>query len=145
MVDFNQLLAGKVGDTELPKPLPVGTFRAVIRNHEIVESSQKKTKGVQFNFTATEAQEDVDAEALASYGVDKLGKARLKDTFWLTEEAMSRLRGFLEKTLKLDCSSQSYSEALAQTTGLEVFLSIKHTMSKDGQSVFHEIGAIAAA
>lgn len=145
MVDFNQLLAGKVADTELPKPLPVGTYKAVIKNYETMESSAKKTPGVQFNLTAVEPLEDVDQAEFSAYGPEKLGKAKLKEVFYLTEDAMPRLRGFLEKTLRIDCTTQTYVEALAQTTGIEVLVSIKHTISKDGQSVYHEIGSVASA
>ena len=145
MVDFNQLLAGKVGETEMPKPLPIGTFKAVIRNYETMKSAKKETPGVQFNLTPTEALEDVDQESLAAFGQERLSKVKLKEVFYLTEEAMPRLRKFLEATLKLDCQSQSYLEALAQATGLEVLVSIKHTMSQDGSTVYHEIASITSA
>ena len=63
---FASILDRPSGDTEKPKPLPVGTYSAMVKGlPEEGKSSQKKTPFVKFTLQLLQAADDVDPEALA--------------------------------------------------------------------------------
>jgi len=91
-VDLSHLLGKSIGEVEKPKPFPMGHYGWVIASFSIVESTKKKTPGVEFVCKMTEAKDDVDQDELAL--VKNASERSQKLTFWLTEDSLWRLKEF---------------------------------------------------
>lgn len=135
--DFSSLLSADITSVERPKPKPVGTYRLrVIKVPDPVESRDKGTPGMQFTFAYVEALADVDPDLLAE--VD-LTKGTLRDTFWLTDDALYRFREFLEK-IGLDVETKTFKEIIPETPNQEVYAYISQQPSRSGDgAVFNTI------
>ena len=137
MSNFKDLLAKPAETFEAPKPLPVGTYTALIAGHTFGESRQKKTPFVEFTFRPMSAHPDVDPQALADYGsVLK----EMKMQFYLTEEAVFRIRTLAEKlgiNIKL-----SLAEVIENCVNKMVNISVSHTQSQDGKSIYANISDV---
>ncbi len=126
MIDFTQLLDSRVDKAERPKPLPVGTYLLRITAlPQQVSSRDKGTPGMTYIYKVIEAGGDVDQDQLAE--ID-LTKKQIKDTFWITEDAMFRFREFLEK-LGLNVEERSFTECLPETPNREIKAYITQTAS----------------
>lgn len=137
--DFESLLNVNPEDVQPPVPLPAGSYLARIRTYEPTESSQKGTPGMVFYINPTEAMEDVDQDLLAE--MDKpLKEKELRATYWLTENALIMLKGFLEDA-GLDLSQyQTLAEAVADVQGGEIGIHVSHQASQqDSSRVFANI------
>jgi len=132
MADFNTLMSKPMDEIERPKPLPAGTYTGIIVSHEFGKSSQKQTDFVRFMIRVIAPGEDVDPEALKEYG--QLGeKSLLRHDFYITEDAVFRLKEFLSDTLGI--RADSINAGLPQTTGMQVGVIVKHEMSQKDPSV----------
>lgn len=138
--NFNAILSKQVEEVERPKPLPVGTYLFNIVRHEFGESQQKKTPYVRFICKPMMAQDDVDKSMLPENWQSK----EFRQDFYLTDEAMFRLRDFLE-TIQVSVSGRTFAAAIPDTTNRQFLGTVTHTIGKDGKSVYAEIGNVAAA
>lgn len=155
MSSFSDILDRRPDEIERPKPLPQGTYRAIVKGmYEEVISSQKKTPGVKFQFQIVSAGDDVDQEALNEWSQRKDGSTRvlsdatLSTTFWVTEGAAFMLTDFLTNLGLLDEDGKredgaSMRAVLSETPNCEVMLFIKHRVSEDGKMTFAEVGSTA--
>jgi hypothetical protein len=138
---FESILDTPAADVERPKPLPIGTYTAVIKGlYEEGASSQKKTPFVQFTFALTSAGEDVDAEELEAIGgiTEKFLKNN-STCFYTTPDATWRLTEFLEQACKIDISDKTIRQALADTPNTEVRLVIIHEANQSGDQKFASV------
>src|ERR1700761_2137776 len=138
---FESILDTPAAEVERPKPLPIGTYTAIVKGlYEEVISNQKKTPGVQFTFALTSAGEDVDAEELEAMGgiTDKFLKNN-STTFWLTPDSLWRLTEFLEQACGIDMDGKTVRQALADTPNTEVRLVIIHEANQSGDQKFASI------
>lgn len=144
-VDFSALLSTKADEIEAPKPTPIGTYEAVVLKYETGESSEKHTPYVRFWIKPMTPQEDVDTQAFTDFGgQEALAKVKFRQDFYLTEDALYRLKKFLEVTLKLDGAGKSIGELLAETANASLMISVKQSLAKDNSTIFSEIGSMAA-
>lgn len=140
--NFAALLEKPATDVERPKALPAGTYLCVVKGlPENGESSQKKTPFVRFNLQPLAAQEDVDAEALKEMG--GLEGKTIRDTYYVTEDALYRLKEFLEH-LGVEPDDKSIAQMISEAPGCQVLVSIRHRASQDGENVFAEVAKTAA-
>lgn len=139
--NFSAILSQKVEETERPKPLPAGNYVSTIVKHEFGESSQKKTPYVRFWIRPNSPMDDVDQELLAQ--VKNWNSKEFRLDFYLTEDAMFRLREFLEKTLQLNTSGMAYSDLIPSTTGMMLIATFGHDIN--GDSIYATIQDTAAA
>src|SRR5215510_10206233 len=93
MPDFNSLLDADPTSFERPPLIPEGDFLGLIKSRKFDKSAQKKTPYVRFDFQLISPMDSVSPEAMV--GVD-LAKTKPHDEFYLTEDAMFRLREFFE-------------------------------------------------
>ncbi|MFA6159363.1 MAG: hypothetical protein WC763_07095 [Candidatus Paceibacterota bacterium] len=137
--NFTSILSRPASETERPKPLPVGSYTALISGlPRFDKSSKKQTDFVEFTLKLLSAHDDVDAEELATMG--GVADKTIKDTYYLTETALWRLKDFLANAgLDVD-SGNSYNELIEATPGQQIGISIRHEASQDGQSIFARIG-----
>jgi hypothetical protein len=136
---FGALLNTPPSETERPKPLPQGSYTAMVQGLPRMDKSAKKqTEFVEFTLKLLSANEDVDEEELAAMG--GLADKTIKDTYYLTDNSLWRLKDFLINCgIDVD-NAESYSVALEETPGKQIGVFIKHEASQDGTSVFARVG-----
>ena len=94
-MDFNELLDKQIDSVERPPAKPPGTYLLrVTKMPEQKKSREKETPGLEFTFAYVKALADVDPDMLEGFD---LSKGTLRDTFWLTDDSIFRLREFLER------------------------------------------------
>jgi hypothetical protein len=151
---FESILDMPAADVERPKPLPAGTYDAIVQGlYEEGASAQKKTQFVQFTFAIQAADEDVDEDDLAEYltskdGVTKaLSGVTLKNnsTKFYTmnadgtrSEALFRLTDFFTHC-GIDQEGKSIRQCLSETPNCSVKILIGHVASQDGEQIFAEL------
>ena len=146
--NFESILDMPAADVERPKPLPAGTYDAVVQGlYEEGVSTQKKTPFVQFAFAIQAADEDVDEDDLSAYLTSKDGTTKalnsvvLKNNstkFYTTPDSMFRLTDFLTH-LGIEQEGKSVRQCLSETPNCSVKILIGHTASQDGESIFAEL------
>lgn len=140
-VDVKSLLGRKIEDVEAPKPVPAGHYKATIRGHEFGKSTKNQTPYVRFIVTLSDPDDDVDDSALDAFGgLEKLMNRKMYVTFFLTEDAIFRLRDFFEKDLKLDISGRNFDDVIPEVNGLDFKVLIEQTLSDKGQ-IFSNIAS----
>lgn len=148
---FTSILDRPVASTEKPRPMPVGHYLCVVKGQPKQDvSSKKKTPYVEFTLQPLQAAEDVNPEDLAATLTSKatgevkpLSAKEFRATYYLTEDALWRLKDFLEHC-GIEAGEGSYSQAIAGTPGCQVLVNIRHRPSEDGTSIFAEVGGTAA-
>lgn len=134
---FESILDTPATEVERPKPLPAGTYDAIVKGlPEYGESSQKKTPFCRFNLAMQIAGEDVDQDELDNMGgLD--GKA-IKSTYYTTPDALFRLTDFLEHC-GIDPDGKTVRQMIDETPNCSVKVVIGHRASEDGQQIFAEV------
>ena len=145
--NFSSVLDKPATAIARPKPLPIGPYLAVVEGlPRYDKSSKKQTDFVEFSLRITAAADDVDPDELAEIGLTlKDGTPRtMKNTYYLTEDAAWRLKKFLED-LGFDFEGDlTMREACESASNREVYITVKHEPSMDGQSIFAKIGDTAS-
>lgn len=146
MADFKKLLSVQATTVEKPKPLPVGTYDAVITGHKFDESREKKTPYCRVTFRPVAPCGDVDGEAFEAFGGHaNLSKKELFVDYWLTDEALFRFRQLFEEVLKLPVDGKTFDELAPQMDGQSVKVEIVHNPSQDGQQIYANAKRILSA
>jgi len=145
---FESILDMPAADVERPKPIPAGTYDAIVNGlYEEGVSSQKKTPFVQFAFLIQAADEDVDEDELDAYLTQKDGTVKslqgvvLKNNstkFYTTPDSMFRLTDFLDHC-GIDQTDKTIRQCLSETPNCSVKITIGHVASQDGEQIFAEL------
>jgi len=146
---FASILDKPSSEVERPKPLPQGTYVCVVKGLPRKDKSTKKgTDYLEFTLQPlaiyeNEAGEtDVDTEALEEMG--GFEKRTIRATYYLTEDALYRLKQFL-----IDCGIDPEGKTIAQmvdeTPGCQVLASLVHVASEDGQNIYANLKSTAPA
>lgn len=146
-VNFNELLSVQVDSVERPKSFPVGHYEAVVAGHEMGKSSQKETPYVRFQIKLIGPSEDVDEELFDDAGgMEALRERRpVPLTFYLTPDAMFRLRKFLEDTMELNCSGRNFDEVIPETANGALKVHIAHRAGQKEGEFFMDLDDHMAA
>lgn len=142
MSNFANLLSKPASDIERPKPLPVGTYLGLVAGApEFKDIGKNKTPAAEFKIKVLAAQQDVDLEALtAAGGLDnKIMTAR----FFLTDDSMYRLKEFLTNALGIEEGRRTIGELLSEAPNKQVYITVSHRPSEDGQQIYAEIKSYA--
>jgi hypothetical protein len=140
MPDFNALLDKDPTSFERPPTAPEGEYLLVIKSKTYGQSSQKKTPFVEFGYGVISAMPSVPEEALEN--ID-LTKVKFRDQFYLTEDAMYRLREFFEI---VGCLQETTRESIDASIGCQVVATIGHeTSTNDPSRVFANIRSYVKA
>ncbi len=135
-VNFSELLSVQVESVERPKSFPVGHYEAIVAGHEMGKSSQKETPFVRFQVKLIGPAEDVDEDLFdEAGGMEALRERKpIPLTFYLTKDAMFRLREFLENTMELSCAARNFDEVIPETTNVALKVHIAHRAGqKEGE------------
>lgn len=143
--NFNDVLDRPSDSIEKPKPLPVGHYLAAVKGQgELGHSKEKKTPQVEYTLQLLQAAEDVDQEALAEVLKGKaISEKTVKATFYLTEDAIWRLKEFLDHC-GIEGGTATLRERMMAAPGCQVLISIRHEPSKDGSNIFARFDGSAA-
>lgn len=145
--NFGALLDKPASEVERPKPAPVGTYATTIQGlPRFDKSTKKQTEYVEFTHKFIQAMDDVDEEALTAYLTSPDGSKRnlsdvtMKNTYYLTENSLWRLKDFLKHCgFDVDSGEDSLRQMIEETPGKQVGVYITHTASANGESVFANI------
>jgi hypothetical protein len=140
--NFGALLDKPSQEVERPKPLPVGTYTCIVQGlPRMDKSSKKQTEFVEFTLKPLAAGDDVDAEALEEIG--GIGERTIRATYYVTEDALWRLKKFLVEDLGIEEEEKTLRQMIDEAPGQQVFAHIKHQASQDGTSVFAQLADTA--
>lgn len=139
-VNFEALLSQNTDEVEKPKPLPAGTYQMAVKEHAFDTSSKKGTPYVRFQLTPVAPGEDVDQELLAQ--VNNWNQRSMKVDFYLTQDAVWRLKDFLE-ACGINTSGRTFAELIPETAGAFVSAFVKHEIS--GEDTYANIDRVTAA
>ena len=145
--NFNELLSKQIDSVERPKLFPAGNYSALVTGHETGKSPQKGTDFVQFGIKLTGPQNDVDPEAFEEAGgMEKLQDRRdLNLMYYITPDALYRLREFLENSLELSCDGRSFDTVIPEATNCPLTALIRHTPARKEGEFWMEIADTAIA
>lgn len=150
MATFGSILDKQSSDVERPKPLPPGTYHCVVDGQPREDKSTKKgTEFVEFSLKPMEALDDVDDDDLKAAltsgdgSVKALADKRIRATFYLTEDALWRLKKFLTQDLQIEEGKKKIRQMIGEAQNRQVLALVKHVPSDDGQSIFAQLASTA--
>jgi len=149
MSSFKDILKARGSDIEAPKPVPVGTYRAMIdaTPAKIDEEKGTVTHGVRL----LSAEADVDQERLAEFG-GVSGKVMFH-TIWLIpredtvegwDRAKYRAKMFYVEALGLP-EGDSLEQWIAAAPGQQCLVSVSHAPAKSGDVMYANIAKVMKA
>jgi len=135
---FESVLDMPASAVERPKPLPRGTYIAVVQGQPRFDKNPNTgTQFAEFTLKLLQALEDVDKDELEAQGGLKERTTRV--LFYLTDDSVYRLKEFLEHCgVDMD-SDATMSQLVAETPGCQVGITIIHKPSKDGDAIYANV------
>lgn len=149
---FESILDTPSMDVARPRPVPQGHYLTMVRGQPNYGAAKTGTQFVEFTMQPLEADEDVDLEDLkatltkASGDVVPLTERSLRLTFYLTEDAVWRLRKFLNDLGIEEMNGKkklTLRERIEMAPGRQCLSHVKHTPSPDGEGTFANIDRTA--
>lgn len=141
---FADVLDMPAADIERPKPFPVGTYMWQVQGpHEEKTLPKTGTRVAEFKAKPVSAMDNVDREALNAFGFPTDKTQRL--SFFLTEDAIYRLKDFYTDTLGKDASGKTARQMLAEIPGSTFLGDIQHRPSDDGKTMYADFKSFAKA
>lgn len=146
-VNFNEILSKPAESAERPPVCPNGSYIMGVEKYETGESAQKKTPFIRFHLKPSQPMEDVDAEAFAAFGgTEKLAKVKFTKDFYLTDDALWRLRDFLENVVKVDLTNgRSFNDAIPDCINAQLVGVVLHKLSQDNSTTYAQLDKVIAA
>ena len=150
--NFGALLDTPGSEIERPKPLPQGTYTTIIQGlPRYDKSSKKQTEFVEFTHKFLAAGDDVDEESLTEAltkpdgSVKQLTEVTMRNTFYLVENALWRLKDFLGHAgIDTTEEGKSLRNWIEETPGRQVGVFVQHVPTQDGSGTFAQIGRTVA-
>lgn len=143
MSNFADILKKRASDVEAPKPLPVGTYICLVTAlPEFAKMGKNETDVANYTLRVIQAGEDVDPDAYreATKGRETV---QIKHRFFLTEDAIYRLKNFLVDDLQIEEDGKTLGELIQESAGRQVRVSLKHRPSQDGTQIYSEVSGTA--
>jgi hypothetical protein len=144
-VDFSNLLSQPMDQIKRPPVKPAGTYHATIAEHKFGRSAKKGTPFVEFQFTGVQPGDDIDPEQLKDTDGTPIDLSKWKPNtqFYLTQDSIFRLKEFIE-VLQIPTKGRSMNEAIPETRGLPVLLTVSMKASEDGSQFFNRVEHVTA-
>lgn len=146
MANLEEQLAKQAAEIEPPKPIPVGTYLCIVDGQPtFLQLGQNKTDAVDFMMKIAQPMDDVDQSALAEFTAkgDVIAGKRIKRRLFLTEDSIFMLKQFLTDSLGIDETGKTLKQMIPEALGKQVYATVKHRSSDDGQRVFSEVASTA--
>ncbi len=136
--NFAEILSKRTDEIERPKPLPVGTYLAMVEGApELREIGKKSTPAAEFKFRILSPGDDVDREALTAMG--GIGEHRMRKPYFLTDESLYRLKEFLVDHLGIAENGRPIGQLLSEAPNQQVYVTVSHRPSEDGSQIYAEV------
>ena len=136
---FESVLDMPVEMAERPKPLPRGSYLTVVVGQpRLDKSSKKQTDFAEFTHQILEPLEDVDEDEWGEFlqspdgGRKNVSDITIRNTYYLTPSSAFRLREFLTHCGVEEEKGKAFSQAIAETTGCQVGIHVKHEAWENG-------------
>jgi len=145
--DFKSLLNTSTGSMVPPPMVPVGTYQAMFGQYKLSKAkNEAQTPFAEFPVTLTAAEGDVDSEQFAEFGGQaQLAKAKLRHTFYLTEDALFRVRDFVTNTLEIsEDDAPTLGDCLMSIVNRTALVTISHRINQKTGKPVAEISATAS-
>lgn len=140
--NFADILDEAPETIDRPKPLPPGPYHCIVIGQPRQDVSKKqRTPFVEFTLRPIEALKGVDEDALEEMG--GLEKRTLRNTFYLTPDAIYRLDIFLDHLGLPPDGKTTRAAKLAESVNRECIAYVSHSMSDDGISYANVTGTAA--
>lgn len=144
--NFGVILDRKPTQIERPKVLPAGSYITVVQGMPRQDKSAKKqTPFYEYTCKYLQAMDDVDQDDLDAAlsradGTKRvLGEMTVKLTYYLTEDAIWRLKQFLEHCGLNEDDFESIRHMAESAGGCQVVVKLRHKPSDDGESMYAEV------
>lgn len=148
---FESILDTPADKVERPKPLPAGTYSAIVKGMpEHGKSAKKNTPFVKFAYVLQEAFDDVDEDELtncltnAEGEVISLSSKSISDTYYTTPDSLYRLTDALE-AMGIDLTDKTIRAALDETPNCSINVVVSHRTPEGSDQVFAEVKRIMKA
>jgi|EndMetStandDraft_8_1072994.scaffolds.fasta_scaffold146964_2 hypothetical protein len=138
--DFSQLLKTNLDTVKKPPTLPAGTFHGRISKYEFGESAEKKTPYLRLHLQLLSPGADIASEDMRdSEGVSiDLAKRQMRKDYYLTEDAMYRLKEFIE-SCGISTAGRSLDVTIPELLNAPVLVGIIQSNSKDGTEQYNNV------
>ena len=139
---FESVLDMPVEMAERPKPLPRGSYLTMLVGQPRYDkSSKKQTEFYEFTHQILEPLEDVDPDDWNEFLTGPDGEKQnasditIRNTYYLVPKAAYRLREFLTHCGIPEEKGKRFSQAVAETTGCQVGIHVKHEPWENGEGI----------
>jgi hypothetical protein len=140
---FQEILDKRSADIKQLKPLPQGTYRAIVNGHPTFNPvGANQTSAVNFKLTGFVPVSYIDPDVMAEYG--NIAERELTLNLFLTEAAMWRLKQFLDH-LGIEEGDRTLRERIAEAPNRAVIVTITHKMNPNSDQIFANIATTAKA
>lgn len=145
--NFTSILDKPAESLEAPKPVPVGSYLAIISGPEAYSKvGANQTDLVKWPVKLIQPQADVDiaalneALALKDGTTKSLSDIKLTYDAFLTEASAFMVRDFLANVLVIDPAGKSLRQMISEAIGKQMIVTIVHGLTKgDNPRVFASI------
>ena len=130
---FEDLLDLPPSEDDVPKLIPVGSYLVTVKGlPEVGRSTVKDTPFRRFTYQIIDIGADVDeVEIEERGGVNQIIGKSVKDTYYITDDAIFRLNAMLENCLG-DVEGKSRRELIDETPNCELGIYLRHRAATDG-------------
>lgn len=149
---FESILDTPSVDIARPRPVPQGHYLFLTRGQPNYGAAKTGTQFVEFTMQPLEADSDVDTDELkaaltkASGDVVAISERSIRLTFYITEDAVWRLRKFLNDLgiEEMDGKKElTLRQRIEMAPGRQCLGHVKHSPSPDGEGTFANIDRTA--
>jgi len=144
--DFRNILNTATVDMVPPPLPPTGTYQALFGQYKLDKAkNEAQTPYAEYPVTLIAPEGDVDAEQFAEFGGQaRLGKVKMRHTFYLSEDARFRLRAFINDTLGIsDEDTPTLGDCLLAGVNKTVLVTIQHRINQRTGKPVAEISTTA--
>lgn len=151
MTNFAEILKGAtLGEIERPKPVPVGSYQALIKSVTFGNTTgEKKTPYARIELELAAPLDDVNQVDLEEFTKKHgaISTKKVKTDFYLTENSLFMLQDFVLTHVGLDMKGMTLDQALPQIVNNTVGVTISHRQDdKKPEVVYAEVkGTFALA
>ena len=133
MTSYTDILNRPAQEIEAPKPLPTGTYLAVVTGLPVQSNvGEKETPVYDFPIQIIQAMDDVDEDQIKEWsgksGKELRGANAPRSRFFLTEGAVFMLKDFINACGINTDTNKSLNELINEVPNSKVLISIKHRM-----------------
>jgi len=140
-VDSRTLLQKPADEIKRPPVLPAGTYHGIVKSYEFKKSKEKQTPYVEVILGLQAPGDGIDPETVI--GID-FSKKQLRKSYFLTEDAIYRLKEFLE-SCGHPTTSRTLGEVIPEMVNSPVLIEVTQRNSQDGSEIFNDAGNVKGA